>query len=110
VGIVFGVARLEPRSNSASAGAKPGGIEAPETIPSSLGVLRGGDSFRSRSVKCHCEAEPRQSDPKGRCEPEGRGNLRTKFMRLLRRFRSSQRLPSEKRGQSHFLATDKSGV
>jgi hypothetical protein len=27
--------RLEPRSNSASAGAKPGGIEAPITIPSS---------------------------------------------------------------------------
>jgi len=37
-GIVFGVARSEkPCSNSASAGAKPGGIEAPETIPSSLG-------------------------------------------------------------------------
>jgi len=38
VGIVFGVARSEPRSNSASAGAKPGGIEAPEIIPSSSGV------------------------------------------------------------------------
>ena len=36
-GIVFGVARLEPRSKSASAGALPGGFEAPETIPSSLG-------------------------------------------------------------------------
>jgi len=37
-GIVFGVARsVKPRSNSASAGAKPGGIEAPVTIPSSLG-------------------------------------------------------------------------
>jgi len=50
-GIVFGVARLEkPRSKSASAGANPGGFEAPETIPSSLGVIKGGDSFRSRSV------------------------------------------------------------
>jgi len=36
-GIVFGVARLEPRSNSTSAAAKPGGIEALATIPSSLG-------------------------------------------------------------------------
>ena len=36
-GIVIGVARLEPRSKSASAGAKPGGFEAPVTIPSSLG-------------------------------------------------------------------------
>jgi hypothetical protein len=50
VGIVFGVARLEPRSNSASAGAKPGGIEAPETIPSSSSI-RGRDSFRSRSER-----------------------------------------------------------
>jgi len=49
-GIVFGVARLEPRSKSASAGAKPGGFEAPVTIPSSLGN-RGRDSFRSRSVR-----------------------------------------------------------
>ena len=58
-GIVFGVAQSEkPRSKSASAGAKPGGFEAPETIPSSLGdvgvrfikPVRGGDSFRSRSV------------------------------------------------------------
>jgi len=50
-GIVFGVARSEkPRSKSASAGAKPGGFEAPETIPSSLRELEGGDSFRSRSV------------------------------------------------------------
>jgi len=36
-GIVFGVARLEPRSKSASAYVKPGGFEAPVTIPSSLG-------------------------------------------------------------------------
>jgi len=37
-GIVFGVARSEkPRSKSASAPAKPGGFEAPVTIPSSLG-------------------------------------------------------------------------
>ena len=35
-GIVFGVARsVKPRSNSASADAKPSGIEAPVTIPSS---------------------------------------------------------------------------
>ena len=48
-GIVFGVARLvKPRSKSASAPVKPGGFEAPETIPSSLGN-KGGDSFRSRS-------------------------------------------------------------
>ena len=33
-GIVFGVARsVKPRSKSASAGAKPGGFEAPVTIP-----------------------------------------------------------------------------
>jgi len=51
-GIVFGIARLvKPRSKSASAGAKLGGFEAPETIPSSLRELRGGDSFRSRSVR-----------------------------------------------------------
>jgi len=49
-GIVFGVARLaKPRSKSASAQVKPGGFEAPETIPSSPGLLRGGDSFRSGS-------------------------------------------------------------
>jgi len=37
-GIVFGVARSEkPRSKSASAPVKPGGFEAPVTIPSSLG-------------------------------------------------------------------------
>jgi len=28
---------------------KPGGFEAPETIPSSSGLLRGGDSFWRRS-------------------------------------------------------------
>ena len=38
--IVFGVARLEPRSNSASAHVKPGGIEAPQTIPSSSGYTK----------------------------------------------------------------------
>jgi len=38
----LGVARLEPRSNSASAGARPGGIEAPLTIPSSLGEIEVG--------------------------------------------------------------------
>jgi len=31
-GIDFGVARSEPRSNSASAGAKPGGIEVAGSI------------------------------------------------------------------------------
>jgi len=37
-GIVFGVARSEkPRSKFASAPVKPGGFEAPVTIPSSLG-------------------------------------------------------------------------
>jgi len=36
--IVLGGARSEkPRSKSARAGAKPGGFEAPVTIPSSLG-------------------------------------------------------------------------
>jgi hypothetical protein len=49
-------------------------------------VLRGGDSFRSRSERCHCEAEPWQSDPKGRCEPEGRGNLESESTRLLQGF------------------------
>ena len=49
--------RPEPRSNSASAGAKPGGIKAPITIPSSPG-FKGRNSFRSRSVSCHCEAKP----------------------------------------------------
>jgi hypothetical protein len=38
--IVFGVARLEPRSNSASAHVKPGGIEAPQTILSSSGYIK----------------------------------------------------------------------
>jgi len=38
--IVFGVARLGPRSNSASAHVKPGGIEAPQTILSSLGYTQ----------------------------------------------------------------------
>jgi len=38
--IVFGVARLEPRSNSASAHVKPGGIEAPQTIPSFSGYTK----------------------------------------------------------------------
>ncbi len=41
-GIVFGVARLESRSKSASAGALPGGFEAPETIPSSLREIEVG--------------------------------------------------------------------
>jgi len=36
-GIVFGVARSEPRPKSASAGANPGRFKAPETIPSSSG-------------------------------------------------------------------------
>jgi len=44
-GIVFGVARLEPRSNSASAGAKPGGIEAPANYPFILGILEVGMVF-----------------------------------------------------------------
>jgi hypothetical protein len=46
VGIVFGGARLEPRSNSASAEVEPGGIEAPVTIPSSLGRNRIGIGVR----------------------------------------------------------------
>jgi len=62
VGIVFGVARSEPRSKSASAGAKPGGFEAPETIPSSLRELRGGDSFRSRSVRTSLKIRQRWGD------------------------------------------------
>jgi len=39
-GIVFGVARLEPCSNSASAGVRPGGIEALQTIPSFSGFTK----------------------------------------------------------------------
>jgi len=45
VGIVFGVARLEPRSNSASAGAEPGGIKAPVNYPFISRVLEVGIVF-----------------------------------------------------------------
>ena len=62
-GIVIGVARLEPRSKSASAGAKPGGFEAPATIPLSLGCQEVRKtyeeesqfgSYRIRYGRCRC--------------------------------------------------------
>jgi len=63
-GIVFGVARLEPRSNSASAGAKPGGFEAPVTIPSSL-VLKGRIVFGVARI------EPRSNSASAGAKPGG---------------------------------------
>jgi len=64
-GIVFGVARLEPRSNSTSAGAKPGGIEAPVTIPSSPEVRRGGIVFGVARL------EPRSNSTSAGAKPGG---------------------------------------
>ena len=58
--IVFGVARLEkPRSKSASAGAKPGGFEAPINYPFILRVLKGGIVFGVARAVRTCSNLPR---------------------------------------------------
>jgi len=71
-GIVFGVARLvKSRSKSASARAKPGGFEAPETIPSSLREKEVGIVFGvARLVKPRSKSASVRAKPGGFEAPE----------------------------------------